>query len=378
MASCTAGSNGSPTGSMAVTPSRRRRSSNRVCVIRTPSQHLALFVVLGRTERPVEVVQDGQELAEQSGLWPAPRRRSAPSGCGGGSSRTRPAAAAVGRRRRHARRSAPRVAAPVAARGARGVIGAADACHSASPAASSAAAPSALRTRCRPRRGLRGRLRPRPALRRCGRPRIGDDERRTVRAGVDSARRCPPPGAPRSVCVASLRSCSISAFPLPSAGARRHPGRRAPAMRHCCVTFPSMVSPSPDLTETAILRGRTVSTLGTTTSSTPFSKCASMAVGVDSLGQRDGPRERPVPPLDAVVLAFLDLLLEPPLAAERQHVVLDLETHVLRLHAGHVGLDLDRLAGLDHVDRRHPRLTTKTSVSRPRGGRAGRPRPAES
>src|SRR6185369_13193422 len=70
---------------------------------------------------------------------------------------------------------------------------------------------------------------------------------------------------------------------------------------------------------------------------------------VERAGQREGPGERPVGPLDAVVVLPLVLLLELPLAPDGEDAVLEPDVHVLRLDAGELEAERHRLLVLVDV-----------------------------
>src|SRR5450759_3631422 len=61
-------------------------------------------------------------------------------------------------------------------------------------------------------------------------------------------------------------------------------------------------------------------------------------------------------PLDAVVPLVVDLLLELALALDGEHVVVDLDLDVVGVHARELGLEDDRVGGVEDVDRRQPAL----------------------
>ena len=106
---------------------------------------------------------------------------------------------------------------------------------------------------------------------------------------------------------------------------------------------------------TAILRGRTSSALGTRTLEHALVEARPDLVRLDALRQGDVALEVAVRPLEAVVAALLHRLLEPPLALEGEHVVVDLDLDVVGVEAGQLGAQHDGLVRVEDVHRRRPR-----------------------
>src|SRR5262249_45683745 len=90
-------------------------------------------------------------------------------------------------------------------------------------------------------------------------------------------------------------------------------------------------------------------------------------LGVDRVRQREGPRERPVGPLDPMIALLLDLGLELALAPEGQDIVFHPDVDVLRVDARQLRLEDDGAVLLVDVHRgrpaaAHPGLFARAAV----------------
>src|SRR5690606_2773896 len=77
-------------------------------------------------------------------------------------------------------------------------------------------------------------------------------------------------------------------------------------------------------------------------------------VDVDILRQREASRELAVERFAPMLPLVVGRLLDAPLAAQRQHAVLDADIDVFLLDLGQIGLDRVLVVGLDDIRRRTP------------------------
>src|SRR5579863_103426 len=86
----------------------------------------------------------------------------------------------------------------------------------------------------------------------------------------------------------------------------------------------------------------------------PVAILGANAFGLYGIRQREAPHERTIGAFYSKIVVFVDFLLEFPLSADRQRIVLDANINVLLLKIGQIGL-YDQLAlGFVYIHGRRP------------------------